>query len=646
MNRMNHNLGPFAGFAARSWTLVALFLILALVSVVGQCFCFLTPPPVCDSPASRRTKLLRPLQDTCWQRPTSVPRGQRPNLRWGAGATVQLGGVATTTTTTSSLPSTTTNNKSSSSSSSSSSSTAVVGDLPSHKEPVDQTDAVVCGGGPAGLLAAIMLAQQTTQYNNKNVYRFTKIQLFDRLAPPPRPDDRTVWNDVARFYLIGLGGRGQAALAKFKVWDEVKRRSVVVVGRRDWSPGGPSEGVENIFKRAVTTHVLPRDKLSGVLYQHIRENYPDRIQLNYGYEVQPIDFDYNSKTCALVRVSKCVDLELAKRASSEVKTMKENPEEDNIVCDTDAYRFVSTKLLVAADGTVRTIANAIEALDNQRVYKTVPLKIPTDWRPDLNYSVRTSRINFDALPANDKGSYCGVLLLKKDDPLAQANVDPAELRKEMDESMPQFSALLSDETIAAVAQKPVSYLPRFRYVGPRQHEGNSCVILGDCAHTVKPYFGLGANSALEDVEEFADHLQANPGYVGPAVQSFSRQRAPETKTLVRVSRDLDRPGLLGFVVFILPIILDSIFGKLLPQVFKPNIITMLQMDSYTFQRAARRKRLDRLLQVCLLIAGFVAAGRAAKFTFVSVAKLLVARLRVKNNVFADLSQMFFEYLID
>jgi hypothetical protein len=216
----------------------------------------------------------------------------------------------------------------------------------------------------------------------------------------------------------------------------------------------------------------------------------------------------------------------------------------------------------------------------------------------------------------------------------------------MDESMPQFSDLLSDETIAAVAQKPVSYLPKFRYVGPRQHEGNSCVILGDCAHTVKPYFGLGANSALEDVEEFADHLQANPGYLGPALESFSRQRAPETETLVRISRDLDRPGILGFVVFILPIIMDGIFGKLLPQIFKPNIITMLQNDSYTFRRAARRKRLDRLLQVCLLIAGFVAASHAVKFTIRSVAKLLVARLLVKNIVFVDLSDKFSSYLID
>ena len=53
--------------------------------------------------------------------------------------------------------------------------------------------------------------------------------------------------------------------------------------------------------------------------------------------------------------------------------------------------------------------------------------------------------------------------------------------------------------MAAVAAKPPSNLPSFRYVGPRLHRGASTVLLGDAIHTVKPYFGLGANSALEDV---------------------------------------------------------------------------------------------------------------------------------------------------
>lgn len=522
---------------------------------------------------------------------------------------------------------------------------------------VETTDAIVCGGGPAGLLTAIMLAQQKTPSNdNGQEHRFPSIQLYERLSAPPSPDDKAAWSDVAKFYLIGLGGRGQTALAKFGMWDAVLQRCVTVLGRRDWSPGGAEEGVENIFgsDRPVQTQVLPRDKLVGILNEYIIEHLADRIQLNYGYEVQPVTFEYHNGTASLIQVSKCIDTatDTTRMAPSAVKTASENPEADDaVLCDTDNTKYVASNLLVAADGTVRTIANAIEQKDrarlakmknpfkrwrfakkkqfrvvryeddNQRIYKTIPIKLPKDWRPDLNYSARTKDgINLDALPANNNGDFCAVLLLKKGHPLAEANTDPKELRKLMDESLPQFSKLLDDETIAAVAEKPVSYLPGFRYAGPRLHEGNSCVILGDCAHTVKPYFGLGANSALEDVEEFGEFLAAYPEDTPTAVRTFSETRAPESKTLVRISRDLDRPGKLGFVVFILPIILDSIFGKLLPFIFMPNTISMLQRDSYTFQQLARRKRFDRLLQVVLLGCAFTGLGKGANISVDLLAK--------------------------
>jgi hypothetical protein len=68
---------------------------------------------------------------------------------------------------------------------------------------------------------------------------------------------------------------------------------------------GSEEGTERIFSdRPVTTQVLPRDKLVGVLYKHILNNYLDQIEVNYGFEVTPIDFAAGDGSSVVVR---CVD---------------------------------------------------------------------------------------------------------------------------------------------------------------------------------------------------------------------------------------------------------------------------------------------------------------------------------------------------
>lgn len=62
------------------------------------------------------------------------------------------------------------------------------------------------------------------------------------------------------------------------------------------------EGVERILTdRPVTTQVLPRDKLVGVLYDHIRDNYSQQVELNYGYEVTPLDLGSGDGSSVLLR---------------------------------------------------------------------------------------------------------------------------------------------------------------------------------------------------------------------------------------------------------------------------------------------------------------------------------------------------------
>ena len=103
---------------------------------------------------------------------------------------------------------------------------------------------------------------------------------------------------------------------------------------------------------------------------------------------------------------------------------------------------------------------------------------------------------------------------------------------------------------------------------------------------------------------------------------------------LKLNISFSHAGLLGFVTFILPIILDAIFHKTFPSVFSPNVITMLQRDDLSFTQVARKKRFDRLGQVALLFGGGYGIARATRFVLVSAARAMGRRV---STVVAGLS---------
>jgi len=526
-------------------------------------------------------------------------------------------------------------------------------------------DAVIVGGGPAGLLSAIMMAQHLSSLTTATTAATTRprIIVYDRLPPPPPPNDLVYSTDSSKYYLLGLGHRGQTALRHFNVWDDVSKAAVAVLGRRDWAPGKSGEEDSNIrmANKAVTSQVLPRDKLVGVLKEAIEGRYGDLVELRYGWQVDPVSFGNEGEEEVVegsvggppvtLQISRCIPV-----ASS----VEGDGEECSIEGDDVNPATITTDFLIGSDGAARTIANAMETNDlerrkqrnnnplkkifgekelsfhvkryeddNPRVYKSIPISFPSHWPHDLNYSARSSdgRVTFEALPSDAHGKYCALMLLKAGDPLAAADCDPDLLRSYFEKEYPQFNKLLSGEVMADVAAKGASALPSFRYAGPRLHEGGRTVILGDCVHTVKPYFGLGANSALEDVQILGDILSNTSSSdsvrnYGDAVRQFTDRRAADSRALVTLSRGLDRPGKLGTMRFVLPLILDGMFHKLAPKLFAPGIFGMFQLEGIGFRQIQRRKRLDRVMQSFVILGGLSAAGVGAGCLVKKVARLL------------------------
>jgi len=304
-------------------------------------------------------------------------------------------------------------------------------------------------------------------------------------------------------------------------------------------------------------------------------------------------------------------------------------------CSTEMASFVeTTPFLLGADGVNTAVRDAMSAQpgtktkvkrfddNNARVYKILPLTLPPDWRKDVNYSARTaSGINLEAMPTKE-GGMVGVVLFKPDNASVTSLQTGEQASKLFNADLPMFAPYISEDDFEQFAQRPVSRLPTFSFCGPSLHHAGTVALVGDAIHTVKPYFGMGVNSAFEDVAVLGTCLDEAAEDLPTALQLYSRKRAQEAKALVEMSRHLDHPGFLQFLTFILPLIVDSVFSKIAPFLFAPSLLQLMQNKDLTYTQVRRRKWMDRVMQTAVFAAALCAFVAAFKLVFGEALKIL------------------------
>lgn len=526
--------------------------------------------------------------------------------------------------------------------------------------PSPPSRTVVVGGGPTGLATAIMLARRGWE----------NVEVWERLGRPARPDDTAVWGDPDRSYNVGVSGRGQIALEKLGACERVLRYCKRVNGRMDWSPQNPNGVTRESTEKKYATQVIQRDRLVATLLEEIEEKYSDKVTVFHDTACAACEWlPGGGATLTREPAERIEKLDEVLGAAATTSAARDDADADETktpYADAARVRVVEpfVPFVVGAEGATRRNA-VLSAMDgdggvrvtryadtNPRVYKTIPINLPEpEFRSDLNYSARTKDgVALECLPTKE-GMLVGILLVKPGDAKTCAILESKhKLREYFDTQFPMFAPYVSDEDLARMAKRRLSALPTFSHAGGESAHrvdtsllassdaqntpklelelGGAC-LLGDSIHTVKPYFGLGVNSALEDVcvlDACLDEIAAGDatGDVSwtSALPLFSARRAADAKALVDISRGFDG----GFLTFVLPLILDGVFHKALPNVFMPNTIQMLQKEDWTFSRVARRKRAERVAQVAILSTLLAAVawlvGKAAKAAFGAIARAL------------------------
>jgi hypothetical protein len=130
-------------------------------------------------------------------------------------------------------------------------------------------------------------------------------------------------------------------------------------------------------------------------------------------------------------------------------------------------------------------------------------------------------------------------------------------------------------------------------------------------YVLSAYFGVGLNSALEDVIHLETALESCNDNVPNALAKYSSLRAKDTEAIVQMSVKFDG----GFFSFVLPLIVDSILHRIAPFIFSPNSLASIQNPNLKYSDIRRRKRIDRFLQFVLLGSFTTAFSKLLMFGF-------------------------------
>ena len=378
--------------------------------------------------------------------------------------------------------------------------------------------AAIIGGGPAGLLSAIMLAQRGWE----------RISVYDSRTEPPKPDD-ALWGTGERSYQLGLNGRGQTALRKLGALETVEAFSASVNGRLSLKAGEQPEESRLKPPALRRREDLRRGSSSATaaVVPAARGRQVSQIGVEFGVACEGVYLEGDQPA-----VRFCA------------------PAADEEGCELDGLieddRVQSYDLVVGADGVRSAVRESLSLYGNTRTvrfedknerrYKTLPLhpSAVAGTASDLNWGCRNASIDLgmDALPTME-GEMVAVLLVKPDTPVyktIEGLSSGADARAFFEESLPAIIPYVRDDDLERFVTRPISRLPPSR--SSRATSTRRSTAAASCPRhsikAVKPYFGQGANSALEDVTILADCLEEcgdEPAAAAAAFTAARRRRA-------------------------------------------------------------------------------------------------------------------------
>ncbi len=365
--------------------------------------------------------------------------------------------------------------------------------------PVERV--AVIGAGLTGCLLAARLAD-----------RGVAVDLFER-----RRDPRDGEPYEGRSINLALSTRGLDALDRLGIGDELRASAVPVRGRMIHHRGGETSFQPYSTNPANHLWSVNRDRLNLVVLEAATRH--SGVTVHFGHRLDDVAMP--------TRPDQPVELTLTREGPA------------------SAPRQMRVDALFGADGAYSAVRARMQHLRNydyaqdhlEHGYKELHIPVGDDARPRLRTDALHIWPRGDHMMialANPDGSFTCTLFWPYHGEIGFESIDTAEevervFAATFADAVPHMPTLVDD-----YLANPVGSLVTVRCEPWNHHR---VLILGDAAHAVVPFYGQGANAALEDVTILCDELDVTPDDWNDALARFAARRRPDTDALAQLALD-------------------------------------------------------------------------------------------------------------